>query len=99
MVWLAVGKSTKCWLKLNTRTKGSGKKIMKWLVIILTGIFTGAKLASAINWSWWIVFSPVLIYYGLWVALFVFVGIFSFVKSFVEGFRKGYKDERNKHED
>ena len=69
------------------------------LIAILTGMFTGAKLAHAISWSWWIVFSPVLIYYGLWVALFVFVGIFSFAKSFVEGFRKGYKDARNKHED
>lgn len=72
---------------------------MSTLIALLTGMFTGAKLASAISWSWWIVFSPVLIYYGLWVALFVFVGIFSFAKSFVEGFRKGYKDERNKHED
>ena len=75
------------------------KPNIRTLIAILTGIFTGAKLAHAISWSWWIVFSPVLIYYGLWVALFVFVGIFSFAKSFVEGFRKGYKDERNKHED
>lgn len=75
------------------------KSNMSTLIALLTGIFTGAKLASAISWSWWLVFSPVLIYYGFLVALFVFVGIFSFAKSFVEGFRKGYKDERNKHED
>ena len=39
---------------------------MKWLVIILTAMFTGAKLAKAISWSWWLVFSPAIIYWGNW---------------------------------
>ena len=44
---------------------------MKWLAIILTAIFTGAKLAKVISWSWWLVFSPVIIYYGLVIGIVV----------------------------
>ena len=35
-------------------------KNMKWLVIILTAMFTGARLAGAINWGWLLVFSPAI---------------------------------------
>lgn len=45
--------------------------MMKWLAIILTAIFTGAKLAKVISWSWWLVFSPVIIYYGLVIGIVV----------------------------
>lgn len=46
------------------------KSNMSTLIAILTGIFTGAKLASAISWSWWIVFSPAIVYFG-WIALVI----------------------------
>lgn len=39
---------------------------MKWLMIILTAIFTIAKLMHVITWSWWLVLLPVWIYIGLW---------------------------------
>lgn len=42
---------------------------MKALMVILTAIFTGAKLAGAIHWSWWLVFAPVFIYCGGWALL------------------------------
>ncbi|MBU9695982.1 hypothetical protein KSL82_08810 [Limosilactobacillus portuensis] len=62
---------------------------MKWLVIILTAMFTGAKLAHAISWSWWLVFSPAIIYWGTgavilllaWIVIAIFwlVGFFRFL--------------------
>jgi len=42
---------------------------MKTLVVILTAMFTGAKLAGAIKWSWWLVFTPVWVYLGIGVIL------------------------------
>ncbi|MBB1079059.1 hypothetical protein H5S09_03750 [Limosilactobacillus sp. STM2_1] len=42
---------------------------MKALVVILTAMFTGAKLAGAIAWSWWLVFAPVWVYLGIGVAI------------------------------
>lgn len=29
-------------------------------------VFIGLKLLNVINWSWWYVLSPTLIYAGLW---------------------------------
>lgn len=38
---------------------------MKWLAIILTAMFTGAKIAGAITWSWWLVMLPAIIVFGI----------------------------------
>lgn len=46
---------------------------MKWLVIILTAMFTGARLAGAINWDWLLVFSPAIIYVGLYAVVWIIV--------------------------
>lgn len=53
---------------------------MKWLVIILTAMFTGAKLAHVINWSWWLVLLPVWIYMGF----MLLVLIIAFVVAVIE---------------
>ena len=37
---------------------------MKWLMIILTAMFVAAKLSGVVNWSWWLVLLPALIYIG-----------------------------------
>lgn len=44
---------------------------MQWLAIILTAIFTAAKLAGMITWSWWLVFLPAIILAGISVLFFV----------------------------
>lgn len=44
---------------------------MKWLVIILTAMFTGARLAGAINWDWLLVFSPAIIYVGFYAVVWI----------------------------
>ena len=46
---------------------------MKWLVIILTAMFTGARLAGAINWDWLLVFSSAIIYVGFYAVLWTIV--------------------------
>ena len=38
---------------------------MKWLAIVLTAIFTTAKLMNIIYWSWSLVLLPACIYMGV----------------------------------
>ncbi|NRN90936.1 hypothetical protein [Lactobacillus helveticus] len=35
---------------------------MSWLAVLLTVIFMVAKLLGIIAWSWWLVFTPAIIY-------------------------------------
>lgn len=44
---------------------------MKWLAIVLTAIFTTAKLMSVVTWSWWLVLLPVIIYIAYGIVLFI----------------------------
>lgn len=37
---------------------------MKFLAIVLTIIFAIARIMGFISWSWWLVLSPALIYFG-----------------------------------
>ena len=36
------------------------------IVVLVQIVFIGLKLINVINWSWWYVLSPTLIYAGLW---------------------------------
>lgn len=73
---------------------------MKWLAIILTAMFAGARLANVIGWSWWLVFCPVIIYYGFFVLMYVLAALVGFVVTFINGFKEGWHDDENsKHED
>lgn len=50
------------------------------LASILTIIFVVAKLFGLVAWSWWIVFSPLLVVFGLifvilFFALIFFIGV------------------------
>lgn len=44
---------------------------MKLLAIVLTAIFTAAKLMNIISWSWWLVLLPALIYIGFILLIFL----------------------------
>ena len=46
------------------------------LASILTIIFVVAKLFGLVAWSWWIVFSPLLVVFGLIFAILLFALIF-----------------------
>ncbi|WP_279095515.1 hypothetical protein [Lactobacillus taiwanensis] len=47
---------------------------MKFLAIVLTIIFAIARIMGLIAWSWWLVLSPALIYYGA-ISLLLFIAI------------------------
>lgn len=57
---------------------------MKYLVMVLTAMFAGARLAGAITWSWWLVFSPLIIYFGFYALLFVLVLIVSLILQTID---------------
>jgi hypothetical protein len=42
---------------------------------LLTILFIGLKLAGFISWSWWLVFSPMLIVYSIIILLFLAAAI------------------------
>lgn len=44
---------------------------MKFLVILLTVMFTAARLCGVITWSWWLVFTPLYVYFGFWVVAWI----------------------------
>ena len=46
---------------------------------ILTIIFVIAKLFGVINWSWWLVFAPVLISLGIFILILGVLGIFALI--------------------
>lgn len=48
-------------------------KYLLWLALILTSIFTGAKLAGVISWSWWLVFTPLIVGVGLYIFILLIV--------------------------
>ena len=54
---------------------------MKWLMIILTALFTVAKLVGLITWSWWLVFLPALILVGFWLFVFIVAVVVQILKE------------------
>lgn len=51
---------------------------MSWLAVLLTVIFVVAKLLGIIEWCWWLVFTPAIIY-GV-IALIIIV--ITFIAAF-----------------
>lgn len=51
---------------------------------ILTALFVFLKISNVIDWSLWLVFSPVLIFYGIVLLPFVIIIIVA-VLSFIVG--------------
>ena len=84
---------------------------MKWLAIILTAMFSGAKIAGAITWSWWLVMLPAIIVFGgsaVMVVLLLIIGaiinlalvIKGFNHAAWEGFKEGWnQNAKSKHND
>ena len=51
---------------------------------LLALLFIGLKLGGVINWSWWLVLSPVLVGLGFYTLLFVVLSVVS-IAGFVVG--------------
>lgn len=57
------------------------------LASILTIIFVVAKLFGLVAWSWWIVFSPLLVVFGL-IFVILFFAIIFFIGAAIYEARK-----------
>lgn len=59
----------------NIRTINKKGETMKFslfiIAAIMTTIFASLKLANVIAWSWWLVFTPLLVWLGLVVAILI----------------------------
>lgn len=47
-----------------------------WFVSALTLIFVVAKLLGIVNWSWWLVFLPLIVSFGFWVLILIIIILF-----------------------
>ena len=61
---------------------------MKFLAVVLTIIFTVARIMNLITWSWWLVLSPALIYYGSIVLFFVVMSIVCLIYNLIDKIRE-----------
>ena len=61
---------------------------MKFLAVGLTIIFTVARIMNLITWSWWLVLSPALIYYGAIVLFFVVMSIVCLIYNLIDKIRE-----------
>ncbi|MFX0551885.1 hypothetical protein [Lactobacillus gasseri] len=61
---------------------------MKFLAVVLTIIFTVARIMNLITWSWWLVLSPALIYFGAIVLFFVVMGIVCLIYTLIDKIRE-----------
>lgn len=61
---------------------------MKFLAIVLTIIFAIAKIMGLIGWSWWLVLSPALIYFGAIILFFVVMGIVCLIYNLIDKIRE-----------
>lgn len=61
---------------------------MKFLAVVLTIIFTVARIMNLITWSWWLVLSPALIYYGAIVLFFVVMSIVCLIYNLIDKIRE-----------
>ncbi len=61
---------------------------MKFLAVVLTIIFTVARIMNLITWSWWLVLSPALIYFGAIVLFFVVMGIVCLIYNLIDKIRE-----------
>lgn len=61
---------------------------MKFLAIVLTIIFAVARIMGLIAWSWWLVLSPALLYFGVIVLFFVVIGIVCLIYNLIDKIRE-----------
>lgn len=61
---------------------------MKFLAIVLTIIFAVARIMNLITWSWWLVLSPALIYFGGIAAFLIIAGIICIICNLVDKIRE-----------
>ena len=61
---------------------------MKFLAIVLTIIFAIARIMGLIGWSWWLVLSPALLYFGAIILFFVVMGTVCLIYNLIDKIRE-----------
>lgn len=65
----------------NASTNGTFFKFACWTAFV---VFFALKVANAIDWPWWVVFMPLIIWLIVIVAVFGFVAaVLSFISKFL----------------
>lgn len=54
-----------------SKAAGKGVNFSFPFASVLTLIFVIAKLTNTVNWSWWIVFLPIILEFGIAVAIMI----------------------------
>lgn len=50
--------------------------MIETFIVLLQVLFIGLKLVGKINWSWWLVLFPMILYFILYFFILVLVGSF-----------------------
>lgn len=62
----------------------SSGDVLTGFVFALTAFFVVLKVIGSVSWSWWIVFAPLIIYYGIGLAVLVIAGLIVLVYMLVK---------------
>lgn len=57
-------------------------------VFALTAFFVVLKTIGSVSWSWWIVFAPLIIYYGIGLAVLVIAGLIVLIYMLVKHYKQ-----------
>lgn len=62
----------------------SGSDMLTGFVFALTAFFVVLKVIGSVSWSWWIVLAPLLIYYGVGLAVLLIAGLIVLIYMLVK---------------
>lgn len=65
----------------------SSGDILTGFVFALTAFFIVLKAIGSVSWSWWIVFTPLIIYYGIGLAVLLLAGLIVLVYMLVKRYK------------
>lgn len=62
----------------------SSGDMLTGFVFALTAFFVVLKVIGSVSWSWWIVLSPLIVYYAIGLAVLVIAGLIVLVYMLVK---------------
>lgn len=62
---------------MDNKKTSSGIGFLQALALV----FIGLKLAGFIDWSWWLVLSPILIPLAVFIACIIILGVIKFIET------------------